>query len=94
MKAVYGSRLLNDNGNVLGLNAADLVSGVAVLIVSAEILKPLGIEVFSVPLACLSIVMLIPVRLRYRRKIIRDTIRAYLFPRGFKNGISRVRRIS
>jgi hypothetical protein len=42
---VQGSRLLNDNGGVLGLNTLDLIGAVGVLVAAAEGLRPLGLGV-------------------------------------------------
>jgi hypothetical protein len=79
--AAQGSHLLNDNGPVLGLNVYDLGFAVGVLIVFSEILAPLGLGVLGLPAAGAVLVGLIPVRLRMRRKIIRDTIRSRLMKR-------------
>lgn len=74
---VFGSRLLNENGNFLGLNVYDLIGAVAILIFAAEALNAFALEILAAPLACTALVSLIPIRLRFRRKIIRDTL-AYL----------------
>lgn len=77
---VQGSRLLNDNGSVVGLNVADLVGGLAVLVGAGELLRPLSLEIAAVPVAVLSLVALVPVRLKYRRKILRDTALSLIQP--------------
>lgn len=74
----YGSRVLNDNGSVLGLNIYDLIGSVTVLVITSELLKPFGLEFLSVLVAIFSLILLIPIRLRYRRKIIRDAVRFYI----------------
>ncbi len=74
----YGSRVLNDNGSVLGLNIYDLIGSVTVLVITSELFRPVGLEFLSVVIAVLSLVCLIPIRLRYRRKIIRDAIGFYI----------------
>ncbi|MEK6706673.1 MAG: hypothetical protein AABZ06_12885 [Bdellovibrionota bacterium] len=69
-----GARFLNDNGSLMGLNVYDLIGAVGVLIVSSEVLRPLFLEFLSIPIAVAALIALIPIRLRYRRKIIRDSI--------------------
>jgi hypothetical protein len=78
---VQGSRLLNDNGSVIGLNVGDLIGALGVLVMAAELLRPLGLDVAAVPLAVLSLVALVPVRLKYRRKIVRDYALSLLQPK-------------
>ena len=71
---IQGSRLLNDNGSVIGLNVFDLIGAIAVLVLAGECLRPIGLDVAAVPIAVAALVGLIPIRLKYRRKIIRDTL--------------------
>ena len=73
-----GSRLLNENGSVLGLNTHDLVGAMVVLVAASWALKPLGLDVLAVPVAVGALAVLVPVRLRSRRKIIRDTLYFHL----------------
>jgi hypothetical protein len=71
---VQGARFLNDNGHLLGLNIYDLIGAVGVLVIASELLRPVGLEFLGVPAGIGAMVALIPIRLRYRRRIIRDTI--------------------
>jgi hypothetical protein len=71
---VQGSRLLNDNGSVIGLNVFDLIGAVGVLVLTGEGLRPIGLEALAVPAAVACLTALIPIRLKYRRKIVRDTL--------------------
>jgi hypothetical protein len=71
---VYGSRTLNNNGMLLGLNVYDLIGAVAVMIVCSVVLQPLKVEFLSVPAGILALTSLIPIRLKYRRRIIRDSV--------------------
>jgi heme exporter protein D len=52
-----------------------------VLVVASAILQPIALDVLAVPIALSSLAALVPVRLRYRRKIIRDVLAFYLTPR-------------
>jgi hypothetical protein len=74
----YGSRVLNDSGSVLGLNIYDLIGAVAALVITSELLRPVGLEFLSVIIGILSLVFLVPIRLKFRRKIIRDTVGFYI----------------
>ncbi len=79
---VYGSRTLNDNGPLFGLIIYDLVGAVGVLIVTSFLFRPLGVEFFSIPATALSLFALIPIRMRYRRRIIRDSLGFWLGARA------------
>lgn len=77
------SRVLNDDSYLLGLSYSD-ITGVGIFLLGLMIVgKILGIQsMFWALLLALSVlVFLIPVRLRFRRKIIRDTGR-YIFLQG------------
>ena len=75
---LHGARTLNQPASIFGLNAYDLIGSVGVMIVSAEILRPVGLDFLSVVLGSLSLVALIPIRLKYRRRIIRDSVLYFL----------------
>jgi hypothetical protein len=88
------SRVLNDESYFLGLSYNDISGAGIFLLVLIFISKALGIEsmLCSLAVALSGLVMLIPIRLKFRRKIIRDTLRYSLF-----NGVihvSKNRRIS
>ena len=78
-----GARFLNDNGPVLGLNAFDLIGAMAILVVTSELLRPVHLEFLSIPAAIAALVALIPIRLRYRRRIIRDSVGFFIGARHF-----------
>jgi len=74
MGMARGSRFLNDNGSVLGLNTMDLMGAAGVMVAASEVLKPIRLDFLAIPVAVVALTALIPVRLRHRRKIIRDTL--------------------
>jgi hypothetical protein len=86
---IRGSRLLNDNGTVLGLNVFDLIGAIVVLVLFAHLLGGTSLEFLALPVAALALIALIPIRLKYRRKIIRDFCRFWL-NRIFNKGRIRV----
>jgi hypothetical protein len=75
MQMIRGSRLLNDNGPVLGLNAYDLMGAIVLLVTLAQLLAGTGLEFVALPVAAIVLIAMIPLRLRRRRGILRDTIR-------------------
>jgi len=75
---INGARHLNNNGQVLGLNVFDLVGAVGVLSVASVALQPVGLDFLCIPAGVAALVAVIPVRLRYRRRIIRDSLGFYL----------------
>lgn len=84
MKDGRSSRTLNEEGFLLGLSYLD-ISALGVLLLSILVInKALGIQSnFYGLLVTLSAgALLIPIRLRFRRKIIRDFI-YYHFKKGF-----------
>ncbi|MGK5087910.1 hypothetical protein WDW86_10160 [Bdellovibrionota bacterium FG-2] len=91
---IYGARNLNDNGSVLGLNIFDLIGAVGVMVVTSEMLRPLRLEFLSVLAGAVSLAVLIPIRMKYRRKIIRDTMLFFLGSRRIKGTWRRVSELS
>jgi hypothetical protein len=85
---IRGSRLLNDNGPVLGLNVFDLIGAIVALILFAHLLGGTSLEFLALPVAALALIALIPLRLKHRRKIIRDFCRFWL-NRIFNKGLIR-----
>ena len=71
---IQGSRLLNDNGPVLGLNVYDLMAAIGLLLIGTEIFDHTAIEVASLVAPFLLLGILVPIRLKYRRKTVRDRI--------------------
>ena len=91
VQIVRGSRHLNSNGGVLGLNIYDLVGAIGILILVSEGLRPIRFEILAVPVAVGSLFALIPLRLRFRRKMIRDTLLYWLRPKVLYDPKSRTR---
>ncbi len=80
------SRVLNDDAYLLGLTYTDISGAGAFLFVLLMIGKALGIKsmLWALLLTISLLVILIPVRLRFRKKIIRDSLK-YLFCHGVIN---------
>jgi hypothetical protein len=75
------SRILNDNRGIFGLWMSDFAGAIVIFILLSSILDGTPFAVFSLPLAVLALVPLIPLRLSTRRKIVRDTLIAFLTPK-------------
>lgn len=78
------SRFLNEKQGFLGLNTNDLLVIMGVLVVSFHALAFTRFQILSLPLAAMSGLILVPIRLRYRRGIIRDSISFLLSPRRLR----------
>lgn len=81
------SRVLNDESYFLGLSYND-ISGAGIFLLALIILfKVLGIQnmIWALLIAVVALGSLIPIRLSFRRKIIRDAFQYIL-----KNGVVRV----
>ncbi len=77
------SRVLNYPSFLFGLSFNDL-TGLGVLLGFLQVcLKPFGLEFYALILTALGMICLVPVRVRYRRKSIRDYVRN-LFERRIK----------
>jgi len=87
------SRILNDESYFLGLSYNDISGAGIFLLVLIMIGKMIGIQsqLWALVVTVSILVFLIPVRLKYRRKIIRDSFK-YLFTQGVIN-VSKNRRI-
>lgn len=87
------SRVLNDESYFLGLSYNDISGSGIFLLVLIMIGKMIGIQsqLWALITTISILVFLIPVRLKYRRKIIRDSFK-YLFTQGVIN-VSKNRRI-
>jgi hypothetical protein len=86
------SRVLNDESYFLGLSYND-ITGAGLLLLGLLLLsKVLGIKsmLWALIATITSLVMLIPVRLKFRRKILRDSLK-YIFANGV-NHVSKNRR--
>lgn len=86
------SRVLNDESYFLGLSYNDITGAGLFLLGLLMMSKILGIKsmLWALMATVTSLVMLIPVRLKFRRKILRDSIK-YIFSNGV-NHVSKNRR--
>ena len=81
MKRVRPSRTLNEKSVLLGLDFADVVGLACLLIVLQVVLKPFRLEFFALVGTGVVAALLMPLRLKFRRKIIRDTIKRFMGPK-------------
>lgn len=81
-REVSPSRVLNDQRGVFGLWMSDFGAAIAVFMGGSWVLDGTGFELVSLPVAILVLIVLSPIRLSTRRKIIRDFFRRCLTPRG------------
>lgn len=86
------SRVLNDQSYFLGLSYNDITGAGILLLGLLLISKALGMKsmLWALMLTISVLVMLIPIRLRFRRKILRDSLK-YLLTNGV-NHVSKNRR--
>lgn len=77
-REVIPSRILNDQRGVFGLWMSDFGAAVGVFMGGSWLLEGSGYELLSLPVAILLLVILSPIRLSTRRKIIRDFLRHLL----------------
>ena len=77
------SRILNDHAYFLGLSYTDISNSGVALLVLLFITKSLGLQnaLYALLPTILGLFLLIPVRLNFRRKIIRDSL-LYLIRNG------------
>ena len=81
------SRVLNDDSYFLGLSYNDITGAGVFLLVLIIVFKMLGIQsmIWALFITVMVLASLIPIRLSFRLKIIRDSIKYLL-----RNGVSRV----
>ena len=80
-REVMPSRVLNDQRGVFGLWMSDFGAAIGVFMGGSWILDGSGYELFSLPASVVVLIILSPIRLTTRRKIIRDFFRRWLSPR-------------
>jgi type IV secretory pathway TrbD component len=73
------SRVLNDDNLFFGLDRNDIMALGLLFYLFQFFFKSFGIEYLSIVLTIISTSIVVSIRLKYRRKIIRDSIRYYLF---------------
>lgn len=78
------SRVLNDRSVFMGLDYIDLAALGFVLLVLQLSLKPWRLEFYAFFFTSLFALMLSPIRLRFRRKIIRDSLLFVFGPKRIK----------
>lgn len=77
------SRILNEKSGFLGLSVFDLAVLSYLLVAIHSILFPFGLEVVAFLIVGLIGYGLVAVRLRHRKKTIRDFVRARFLKRGW-----------
>ena len=86
MKSFKPSKILNIKSNFLGLSLDDLL-GLMVFYTFFQLLfASLGLEILSIILTLFTAIFLIPIRLKYRRGVIKDYA-FYLFHKSFKGSL-------
>jgi hypothetical protein len=75
---VMPSRIINDQRGVFGLWMSDFGAAILVFVVWSKIFEGARVEILAVAVAIVALVILSPIRLTTRRKIIRDAIGFYL----------------
>ena len=78
---VRTARLLNERRGSLGLNETDFVAAGGFFIVVSSLLSGTPFMLVAFPLTLIPLALLWPIRLKYRRKIIRDYLAMKLYPR-------------
>lgn len=76
-----GSRVLNDNTLFFGLDFNDVIALGVVLIISQSVLKIFEKQNLAILVPFVTMLILIPIRLHHRRRIIRDYLHSKLSPR-------------
>ena len=86
MKTFKPSKTLNIKSNCLGLTLDDLL-GLMVFYTFFQLLfASIGLEILSIILTSFTALFLIPIRLKYRRGILKD-FAAYVFRKSFKGSV-------
>ena len=80
------SRILNENSLLFGLNQTDLLGIGCVFYLLQLIFHPLGLGIVSIVLTVVIGISLVGIRLKYRRKIIRDCL-FYYYVKWFRGGV-------
>jgi len=82
------SRILNDETLIVGLDRNDLMALAFVYFIAQNFFAIWGKEYISVVVTILALATLMNIRLKYRRKIIRDSLRYYYY-KFFSGGVYR-----
>lgn len=84
------SRILNEPSNFMGLTTADIMGLSVVFMVFQRGLYFFGLEFLAIIITLVAAIILSIIRMRYRRKIIRDSIK-YFYYRLILSGFVYVR---
>lgn len=86
MKERKTSRVLNDESYLLGLSFFDITGAGLFLLFLMIVGKMIGIQsmFWALTLTVCVLIFLVPIRLKFRRKIVRDSIQ-YIFLEGVRN---------
>ncbi|GEM_PF-2176120 len=71
------ARTLNDKYGLFGLTLGDLMGCVGIFLVCSVALEDSPYGLLALPVGILSLILLVPIRLTTRRKILRDSFRYY-----------------
>lgn len=85
MKSFKPSRIINESSVFMGLNTKDIVGLSFVFVFFLIVLNFFGLQLWAFSIAICTAFVLSKIRLEYRRKIIRDTLRYYLGDRVVRN---------
>ena len=86
MQTFRPSKTLNIKSNCLGLTLDDLLGLMLFYTVFQLIFAGIGLEILSLILTFFTALFLIPIRLKFRRGIVRDYV-FYLFLKFFKGSL-------
>ena len=86
MKMFKPSKILNIKSNFFGLTLDDLLGLMIFYTVFQLLFSLIGLEIVSIILTFIAAIVLIPIRLKYRRRIIIDYF-IYLIRKLFKGNI-------
>jgi hypothetical protein len=73
------SRILNEPSNFMGLTTADIMGLSVVFMLFQRLLYFFGLEFLAIIITLIAAVFLSVIRMKYRRKIIRDSLKYYYF---------------
>ena len=78
MKSYKPSRILNESSVFMGLTINDLIGLSLVFVFFLVVLKPFNKQLWSFSITACAMILLSPIRINYRKKIIRDTFQYFL----------------
>lgn len=84
------SRVLNEPSNFMGLVSTDILALSGIFMVSQRLLYFIHLEIFAIFIAFIAGIFLTIIRMKFRRKIIRDAFK-YYYVKIFNSGFIYVR---